>query len=136
MKRWQIIALYATAGPVLGGLLVSVGMVLLEPTPMDMLPQIVAVCVLFAFPVGGLAALGAGVAHAVLMGRAKPVTLVFAVSLAGLTFHLATVFLMGNHRRLFDSPGSVLAFAFPPVASAAILAIMLLRRGRPKHACT
>lgn len=134
MKRWQIIAAYACIGPILGGLTVAVGSFLIDP-PSDRFLfnfEFVVVVLLFSFPYGMLSALASGLAHALLFPKVKPAVLVTLVCLVGLSFHIVTLFLIGNTARVYESPSSLLAFALPPVASAAILSMLLVRCARPR----
>ena len=127
MKRWQIIAAYCGAGPVIGGLVVATAVAMSERTDATPLLEVMLICVAFAFPFGGLAALGSGIVHALLAQRVKPAALVCAVVAAGLACHLATAHMLGNLDRVVDSPGSFVQFSIPVVVSASVLCALLLR---------
>jgi hypothetical protein len=131
VKRWQIIAVYGCLGPLLGGVVVAAGVVISEPPPARFLLEFIATCLVFSIPFGLLAAIAAGVAHALLLPRAKPPILIACVCLVGFGFYAATVFMIGSPARLLESPASLLGFALPPIATAAMLSTVLLRYASP-----
>lgn len=132
MKRWQIVATYCGAGPVIGGLVVAAGVLLTERTDATPPLEVVLICVAFAFPFGGLAALGSGVTHALLVGQARPAAVLGGVVAAGLALHTTMALMIGRSSRLLESVQSLAVFAAPAVISAAVLCSTLLwlqRRG-------
>jgi len=131
MRRWQIIGTFAVAGPLLGGLLVAAAMVVDDPHSAIPLTERIALCLVFAFPFGLLAAVTAGAAHAALGKRLPPRVLVLVVSLIGLMAHIATAFGIGNPSSILQSALSLFGFVAPPVISAAAISSFLLwRSGR------
>jgi hypothetical protein len=130
MRRRKIIGTYAVAGPFLGGLLVAAAMVIEDPQSTILMEKI-ALCFVVAFPLGGLAAVSAGAAHAALGKRLHPCMLVPVVSLVGLMGHIVTAFVLGNPASILRSWHFLFGFVAPPlISAAAISSFLLLRNSR------
>lgn len=133
MRRATVVALYATAGPALGGLVTAVGIAATGDRGTTPLQELMLICVALGFPFGVLAALGAGIAHAVLAGRLGAGPLIVAVVAAGLLAHTAMAYMIGNLGRVFESGWSAAGFAAPVIVSASVICGgLLLRQGRSR----
>lgn len=136
MNRIQIFFLYLLAGPLVGGLLVVAAVAITTMPPLDMLVEMVVTGLIFAYPLGLFAALGAGAAHLAMSARLKALSLVAYVTVAGLLGHIVTMLLMTNASGLMGSPMDLIAFVTPPIVSALIIcsAILLFERRHCKPA--
>lgn len=129
MNHFKIIASYVIAGPILGGLIVTLATLIASPNwlrdPVDLL----VAAVVFAFPLGGIAAFSAGVTHALLAGRVQSSTLiVVAVALAGIVAQAVQMVPPDSLMRFVSSMDHWLIVAGPPVASAVPISVFLLWR--------
>ena len=129
MNHFKIIASYVIAGPILGGLIVTLATLIASPNwlrdPVDLL----VAAVVFAFPLGGIAAFSAGVTHALLAGRVQSSTLiVVAVALAGIVAQAVQMVPPDSLMRFVSSMDHWLIVAGPPVGSAVPISVFLLWR--------
>lgn len=119
--RFSLVLLYAVVGPPLGGLVTAAGAIAAGHARTTPLPELLLIFMAFGYPFGGLAALGAGLAHAALEGRLGNAALLGAVVTAGMLAHLAMAALIGNLGRVLESGMSLVGFAAPVVISATAL---------------
>jgi cytochrome bd-type quinol oxidase subunit 2 len=82
-----------------------------------------------SYMVGALAAIGAGIAHALLVQRVSPAALIVGVNIVAVAFHIGAVFLISDKpQQIFESPLSFLEVAFVPIISASAISSFLVWR--------
>lgn len=132
MNHLKIIATYAITGPILGGLVVTIAVLIEAPHLGGHAAQLLATAVMFAFPFGGVAAFSTGVTHALLADRVKSIMLiVIAVALAGVVAQAVQLLAFDGLRQILSAVDGFLMVVGAPVASAVPISLFLLwRSGR------
>ena len=130
MSKLKIIAAYVLLGPMIGGIIMFILMLMLTSSGSHSLISLYSLISLLAdcaallalsYPMGFLAAFAAGITHAMLEGKIQIRHLVLLVPVAGILGHLLTVYFLGNLDSVFSSMAYFAGFVITPLLSAIIV---------------
>ena len=125
MRRWKIIGIYVSLGPLTASLIAAAFVVLYERMHISMLLPVVAMYLVFSFPFSLLAAIGSAISHIHLSSKVSTSALIIAVCITGPAIQGAVFLLLGRALKGSASPIDIIGFITPPAVSAACVAIFI-----------
>ncbi len=127
-RRYRIVALYGVIGPLLGALVVMIGILAsAENEDLAHLWEIAVMALVFSYPIGFIPAVAAGLTHIFTEPHLSRMGVVVAVCTVGVAAAFVPLFWLGNPDQAFDSVTSLTGFLLPPLIAALALSTYLTR---------